>query len=108
MFARISGLVVYFVAVMMPLEASAQAGRATPIRLLDQSDLRGRFCCEALVALGGHVTAETISGVTLRDSRDLGRFSGDARAQTVKTYLHERYHAGPIGAIVTLGSTEAG
>jgi signal transduction histidine kinase len=108
MFARISGLIVYFVAVMMPLEAPAQGGRAAPFRLLDQSDLRGRFYCEILVALRGHVTAETISRVTLRDSRDLGRLSGDAHAQTVKTYLHERYHAGPIGAVVTLGSTEAG
>src|SRR5215475_7248208 len=101
MFARISGLVVYFVAVMMPLEAPAQGGRAPSIRLLDQSDLRKPFCCKVFVALRGHVTPEITSDFTLGESRDLTRFSGDTCAQTVKTYLQE-YDAGPIGAIVAL------
>lgn len=102
---RISGLIVWLVALLVPVQSPAAEIRARSILFLDQSDLRGSFYHEIFTAFRERVTADMRSRTTLyTESLDLSRFNGAAYEQILRQYLKEKYRDRPIGAIVAMGS----
>jgi signal transduction histidine kinase len=104
MIARISGLIVWLLTLIVPVDALAEQMRARSILLVDQSDLRGTFYHDVFRALQESLNSDVGSHVTLyRESLDLSRFSGAAHEQNLRRYLQEKYRDRPIGVIVAIG-----
>lgn len=102
---RIGGLIVWLVALLVPVQLPAAEIRPRSILFLDQSDLRGPFYHEIFTAFRERVTADMQSRTTLyTESLDLSRFNGAAYEQILRQYLKEKYRDRPIGAIVAMGS----
>jgi signal transduction histidine kinase len=104
MIARISGLIVWLLTLMMPGGALAEDTRVRSILFMDQSDLRGTFYHDAFKGLQDSINANVRSHVTLyRESLDLSRFSGAAYEKNLRHYVRDKYRDRPIGVIVAIG-----
>jgi len=102
---RIGGLIVWLVALLVPVQLPAAEIRPRSILFLDQSDLRGPFYHEIFTVFRERVTADMQSRTTLyTESLDLSRFNGAAYEQILRQYLKEKYRDRPIGAVVAMGS----
>ena len=97
---RIGGLIVWLVALLVPVQLPAAEIRPRSILFLDQSDLRGPFYHEIFTAFRERITADMQSRTTLYTaSLDLSRFNGAAYEQILRQYLKEKYRDRPIGAV---------
>lgn len=105
MMMRISAVLVWVLALIMPVSLPAQETRARSILFLDQSDLRGPFYQRIFSGLRDALDADIASHITLyRESLDLSRFSGESYQESLRQYLKEKYRDKPIGVVVAAGA----
>lgn len=101
---RIDGLILWLIALLLPISLSAQEKRPHSILVLDQSD-GGPFYYQLLAGVRAVVAAHPDGHVTLyNENLDISRFSGQAFEESLKRYLKEKYQKKTIGAIISVGA----
>jgi signal transduction histidine kinase len=105
MVIRISALLVSVVALLMPIQATAQETRPRSVLVLDQADMRGPFYYQVFSGFRSVVNADSQSRVTLyTESLDLSRFRGKSYEASLRRHFKDKYQDTPIGAVVAIGS----
>jgi signal transduction histidine kinase len=105
MIARISVLMIWLAALLVPINLRAAESRPRSILVLDQSELRGPFYHEIFTALRAEVSANPRSHISLyTESLDLSRFEGAVYEAGVRQLLKAKYRADAIGVIVVVGA----
>jgi signal transduction histidine kinase len=105
MIVRITGFIVYLIALLMPAHLPAAEMRARSILVLDQSETRGPFYYQIFTGLRSAVNADTRSHTTLyAENLDLSRFNGAAYEESLRQQLKEKYRDRPIGVVVAIGT----
>src|SRR4051794_10167572 len=104
MIMRISALLVSVIALLAPIEVTAQEMRSRSVLVLDQSDMRGPFYYQVFSGLRSVVNADSQSHITLyAESLDLSRFRGKSYEASLLRHFKDKYHDIPIGAVVAVG-----
>jgi signal transduction histidine kinase len=105
MVIRISALLVSVVALLMPIQTTAQETRPRSVLVLDQADMRGPFYYQVFSGFRSVVNADSQSRVTLyTESLDLSRFRGKSYEASLRRHFKDKYQDTPIGAVVAIGS----
>jgi signal transduction histidine kinase/ABC-type uncharacterized transport system substrate-binding protein len=104
MIVRLGGLFIWLALALSPMDSLAAESRPRSILVLYQSDQRGSFYHEILVALRDEVSRGVPAHVTLyAESLDLSRFGGEEYEKVLRNFLKEKYRDRAIGAVVTVG-----
>src|SRR3984893_2132838 len=105
MVIRIIALLVSVVALLTPIQATAQETRPRSVLVLDQADMRGPFYYQVFSGLRSVVNADSQSRITLyTESLDLSRFGGKSYEASLLRHFKDKYQDIPIGAVVAIGS----
>lgn len=105
MITRLSVLLACVVALLTPVQATAQEPRSRSILVLDQSDMRGPFYYQVISGLRSTVGADGPSQIMLyTESLDLSRFHGERYAASLLRHFKDKYRDIPIGAVVAVGA----
>ena len=92
------------IALLGPVDVSAQQARPHSVLVLDQSDLRGPFYYQLWTELRGQLEAHADARVTIYgENLGLTRFGGAAYEESLKRHFMEKYRDRPIGAVVAIG-----
>jgi len=104
MIVRLGGLFILLALALSPTNSLAAESRPRSILILYQSDQRGSFYHEILVALRDEVSRGVPAHVTLyAESLDLSRFGGEEYENVLRNFLKEKYRDRAIGVVVTVG-----
>jgi signal transduction histidine kinase len=102
---RIRGVIIWFLAMLVPAGLIAGELRPRSMLILDQSDVRGPFYREIFLGLRATVNADAGLPITIYvESLDLSRFTGDAYEASLQRHLDTKYRDKPIGVVVAVGT----
>jgi len=105
MITRISALLVSVVALLTPIQVTAQETRSRSILVLDQADMRGPFYYQVFSGFRSVVNTDGKSHITLyTESLDLSRFRGKSYEASLRRHFKDKYQDIPIGVVVAIGS----
>jgi signal transduction histidine kinase len=105
MITRISALLVSVVALLTPIQVTAQETRSRSILVLDQADMRGPFYYQVFSGFRSVVNTDGKSHITLyTESLDLSRFRGKSYEASLRRHFKDKYQDIPIGLVVAIGS----
>ena len=105
MIIRISALLINVVALLTPIQVTAQEMRSRSILVLDQADMRGPFYYQVFSGFRSVVNTDGKSHITLySESLDLSRFRGKNYEASLRQHFKDKYQDIPIGAIVAIGA----
>lgn len=101
---RVKALLIGLLALLMPIQATADEARARSILIFDQSETRGPFYYQIFQSLRATVNADARSHTTIyAENLDLSRFGGEAYEESLRQHLKVKYRDHPIGVVVAIG-----
>jgi signal transduction histidine kinase len=105
MFIRISGLTVWLVLLLSPVDLQAQETRARSILVLDQSEPRGPFYFQIFSGIRAELNAGARTYTSLyAENLDLSRFNGKDYEESLQRHLRQKYRDKSLGVIVAVGA----